>query len=500
MVQQFEETVARCAEWVHQAVGGAEVSVRIALPDHDGRLRSAHEDAGASRTGRLRSARRRAAFESGAVSVFDLGDGQSLWLHPLLADGVPLGVVEIVGPTERLKAKTSSIRAVVDQGAELLRAVRARSETDRALRGMTGLLHLTVDLLRAHKPTQAVRTAIDLCFEHVGRPVAGMLPDGGGGSWTVVASQGLGARRRAELAECVRELGALGDPVDAAPRLAGCFTDVVGGTPAHGLVAGSAVLTLEPSEDAVFAETIRYVLDEALRHLSVVDLARARNERLDLGIAWTAHELRAPLLGARAALDVVIGRDGAGGDELLHRTRQELDDLSDLVDPLLRWSAGDPAVSRRRVDLSRVVGQAVASVGLGSGSGRVVVDALPEVWVRGDARHLRQSVVNLIRNALAYSPSPSPVRVTVGAEHGSAVVLVQDEGPGVPASERERIFDPFARGAAARRARGGRGLGLFIVRRIAQAHGGSVQLRPSTAGALFCLSIPLDEGRQLSAS
>jgi two-component system sensor histidine kinase RstB len=48
--------------------------------------------------------------------------------------------------------------------------------------------------------------------------------------------------------------------------------------------------------------------------------------------------------------------------------------------------------------------------------------------------------------------------------------------------------------------RGGRGLGLFIVRRIAQAHGGSVQLRPSAAGALFCLSIPLDEGRQLSAS
>jgi signal transduction histidine kinase len=77
---------------------------------------------------------------------------------------------------------------------------------------------------------------------------------------------------------------------------------------------------------------------------------------------------------------------------------------------------------------------------------------------------------------------------------------VQDEGPGVPASERERIFDPFARGAAARGVRGGRGLGLFIVRRIAQAHGGSVQLRPSTAGALFCLSIPLDEGRQLSAS
>ena len=86
-------------------------------------------------------------------------------------------------------------------------------------------------------------------------------------------------------------------------------------------------------------------LGEALARIAAVDWAQARNEHLDLAIACTAHELNAPLVGARAALDhVSVADEDPAGQEFLRRSRDELGSLADLVGPLLRWSAGSTSL------------------------------------------------------------------------------------------------------------------------------------------------------------
>jgi signal transduction histidine kinase len=121
--------------------------------------------------------------------------------------------------------------------------------------------------------------------------------------------------------------------------------------------------------------------------------------------------------------------------------------------------------------------------------------------IRADVAQLRSAVANLIRNALMYSPSTTPVEVVVDADRVRARVTVRDRGPGIPSEERSRIFDPFVRGAVGRDVARGNGLGLFVVRRVAEAHGGSVRLDRTSGGARFCLQLPIPrEDLRASAS
>jgi signal transduction histidine kinase len=134
---------------------------------------------------------------------------------------------------------------------------------------------------------------------------------------------------------------------------------------------------------------------------------------------------------------------------------------------------------------------------------RVSIDGPDSLLLRADPVQLRAAIANLVKNALAYSGPRTVVSVRVAEHGGSASIRVKDEGPGVPPDEREIVFDPFARGRAASRVRGGKGLGLFIARRIVEAHGGTLRLLPATRGAEFCAELPttqVGEGRQRSAS
>jgi two-component system OmpR family sensor kinase len=119
--------------------------------------------------------------------------------------------------------------------------------------------------------------------------------------------------------------------------------------------------------------------------------------------------------------------------------------------------------------------------------------------VLGDPEQLRSAIANVVRNALIYSPAGSEVRVRVEDPNGSARVVVRDSGPGIPPGERETVFDPFSRGRTNGSAHHGAGLGLFIARRVLEAHGGTISLRPSKSGATFVLQLPAERW-QLSAS
>jgi len=179
---------------------------------------------------------------------------------------------------------------------------------------------------------------------------------------------------------------------------------------------------------------------------------------------------------------------------LLHRSREQLEQLSRLVDALLRWAVAGQPLELRPSELSAQVREAVESCAQETGSDRVVVVADPAIEVLADPDHLRGAIANVVRNALIYSPPDSEVTVTVHVEEGAARVTVRDHGPGVPAAERDAIFDPFMRGAAAHLVRSGNGLGLFISRRVLEAHGGAIWLSSNATGATFTLELPLVDG------
>jgi two-component system OmpR family sensor kinase len=261
------------------------------------------------------------------------------------------------------------------------------------------------------------------------------------------------------------------------------------------------LLTAElPPGHQAFLKAAASLLSEALPQIGEVTWAQERNDHLDLALASTAHELLGPLAGARAALEAVAVADPTPQSrELLRQTKEELDQLAELVDPLLRWSAGPNSLRKRQVDLVRIVRDAVASCLLESDEAQVVVDAPRRLEVRADASQLRGAIGNVVRNALAYSPA-TPVTVVVEEGDGVARILVRDRGPGVPIAERHLIFDPFARGGTGNSTRSGRGLGLFIARRIVEAHGGCIGVRPVRTGAEFCIELPLSSARRTASA
>jgi signal transduction histidine kinase len=182
---------------------------------------------------------------------------------------------------------------------------------------------------------------------------------------------------------------------------------------------------------------------------------------------------------------------GEEDQALLTRSREQLEQLSRLVDALLRWAVAGRPLELRPTDLGTLVGEAVESCARETGSDRVSVSAVQSIEVAADPDHLRGAIANVVRNALIYSPPDTDVSVAVRTEEGSARVTVRDHGPGIPAGERDSIFDPFMRGAAAHLARSGNGLGLFIARRVLEAHGGAIWLTSNGTGATFTLQLPL---------
>jgi signal transduction histidine kinase len=499
-------SAASCARWIRAAAGGASATVRVAVPDVSGRLSVLVSEGPRDGVGRLRSSRRRTVFRTqrpvhlpirGAIGV-------SLGIFPLTHEGDMLGVVEVLGPTAIMEDRVDVLIALVGQSALVLNSARMRTETERALAGMSALLRLASELLWVNTATEGVQLAVKICHEFLGVPVAGLFPDRDGWGWFLAATEGVGPRRRVKLRASLQSSdGDRGSRKSQVPSLRTRFRQIIGSRDVLALRAGSAVLLLGdvPDGHGDFLGGIRSLLGAVLPRLGVGGVRPSLNRSNELGIAWTAHELKSPLVGARAALERATEETASGeeGRELLRRTKEELGQLSELIDPLLRWSTGTEVLERRHTDLVEVTREAVASSSLGVATDRVVIDAPDQLFVRADPKQLRSAIANVVRNALTYSPAGTPVKVSVEFERGSARVIVRDQGPGVPREERVAVFDPFNRGRADGRSPSGSGLGLFIARRVLEAHGGSISLRSSKSGATFVLEVPA-EGWQLSAS
>jgi two-component system sensor histidine kinase KdpD len=200
-----------------------------------------------------------------------------------------------------------------------------------------------------------------------------------------------------------------------------------------------------------------------------------------------SHDLRTPLASIKAASSTLLAEDlhldEPTAHQLYETIDEEVDRLTELVNNLLamsRLQAGAMRLATADVALDEVVGRAL--VGLGERAAKVevdVADSLPRVRV--DPTLVERSIANVIDNALAWSPPNEPVLVE-GAVVGSQLMLrIVDRGPGIPAGERERIFQPFQRvddGAS----QGGIGLGLAVARGFAEAVGGELRAEDTPGG------------------
>ena len=502
---ELGSSATSCARWIRAATGGESATVRVAIPDGSGRLRVVACEGPDGGSGRLRSRRRRHVFRTLLPARLPLEgfSGLTLGIFPLVSDGTAMGIVEIVAPTPRIEDREDVLVSLIAQSALLLKGAGMRREAERAVAGLSASLRLASDLMWAQTPTEAVRHTVSACSEHIGGPIVGLLPDRDGWGWYLAASHGVGARRRTELRKTFR--GDDDDPGSLGIRLSSLrlqFRNVTRSRQVVALQAGLAVLLLGdiPPGNEDFLERVGSLLEGVLQR---VQAGRPALDRVsELGIAWTAHELKGPLVGAAAALDRVSETGGRlESQELLHRTKEELRHLSALIDPLLRWSTGGEALVRDRVDLVATTREAVASLGLELNTERVVVEAPEQLFADVDSRQLRSAIANVVRNALAYSPTSTPVSISIESSSRLVRVIVRDRGLGIPPEEREHVFDPFSRGHAGRSARAGSGLGLFIARRVLEAHGGTISLGPSQSGATFILELPSpDERRERSAS
>ena len=198
-----------------------------------------------------------------------------------------------------------------------------------------------------------------------------------------------------------------------------------------------------------------------------------------------AHELRTPLTALRLQAQLVErAANDAERAEALRALREGLLRASHLTEQLLTMARLDPDAPRacEALDLAALARAVIAEREPVAHAGRIDLglERAAQVTIDGEPEALRTLLGNLIDNALRYTPEGGTVQVRVDAREGEAVLEVEDSGPGIPAHERERVFDRFYRGSAAQGT--GTGLGLAIVRRVAERHNARIELAAGADG------------------
>jgi signal transduction histidine kinase len=231
----------------------------------------------------------------------------------------------------------------------------------------------------------------------------------------------------------------------------------------------------------------------------VEELARLSQLRADF-VSLVSHELRSPMAAVIGAARTLQDRwrmlTAAQRESFLALIGDETARLAELVGDVLdtsRIEAGTFSYRFEELDLGRVVDEAVEAAALAQQDVPVVASVrggLPAI--RGDRARIRQVLGNLIENAVKYSPEGGEVRVSAAAANGAVRIAVRDAGPGIPRDQQGRIFEKFGRVDVPGASKPGTGLGLFIARSIAEAHGGSLDVSSGAEpGSTFTLTLPV---------
>jgi signal transduction histidine kinase len=224
---------------------------------------------------------------------------------------------------------------------------------------------------------------------------------------------------------------------------------------------------------------------------------RQDRNRADL-VSTVAHELRSPLTSVKGFTATLLARWHRFNDDqkriMLETVNADADRVTRLITELLdvsRIDAGRLEVHRQVVDLAEEARKVIAGrVAAGEPEDRFRLDVrgpLPEMWL--DRDKIDQITANLVENAVRHGAGTVTIEITPDARKEGAVVMVRDEGEGIPPEAAKRVFRQFWRGQDRRR--GGTGLGLYIVKGLVEAHGGTIAVRQAPGGgAEFRFTLP----------
>jgi signal transduction histidine kinase len=264
------------------------------------------------------------------------------------------------------------------------------------------------------------------------------------------------------------------------------------------LLVGSRPIGMVALLGRLAATAVQNIRAYEAEHHTVEELRRLSALRADF-VSLVSHELRSPMAAVIGAARTLQERwrslSPDQREAFLALIADETNRLAILIGDVLNTSqieAGTFSYSFADVDLGRLVEDAVATAAIGQDEVRLtssVSSSLPNI--RGDRERLRQVLSNLIENAIKYSPSGEAVEVRAQPEDGTIKISVADRGPGIPHDQQRLIFEKFGRADVAGGSKPGTGLGLFIARSIAEAHGGTIDVRSSpNAGSTFTLTLP----------
>jgi K+-sensing histidine kinase KdpD len=233
--------------------------------------------------------------------------------------------------------------------------------------------------------------------------------------------------------------------------------------------------------------------------------ALRRSDRLKSALVdAVTHELRTPLTSIKASTTALLRDEGVIGPEARHELLEIVDQETDRLNGLVEDLVGAARVESHAMTLDRswiapedVIADAVSRVKPRLRGHRIEVQVPPTMpSLFADARALSEVVFQLLENAAKYSPANSAIHVSAGVVDDEMVEIhVDDDGPGVPVAERQRIFQKFYRAPSVAAGTSGLGMGLAIVHGLVEAHGGQIVPgdRPGERGARFTVRVPIGD-------
>lgn len=232
----------------------------------------------------------------------------------------------------------------------------------------------------------------------------------------------------------------------------------------------------------------------------------ARQQARQEFLGQVSHELKTPVAVLKAYTELLLRKaeidsHRTSDSEVLGRMLEQTDRMLSMIEQLLdlqKMETGQFALELSHFDLSELAQRVAENLQLAVKSHRILVRASGRVWVMADKRRIEEVLLNLLDNAVKYSPEGSSVEMTVGTRTGAAggqesIVSVSDEGMGIPKRDLERIFERFYQGQGKlHRGHVGLGLGLYIAREIVERHGGRVWAESTTGnGSTFHFTVPV---------
>lgn len=487
-----------------KAVTGRASKIRLLLADDRGSFETVISE---STQGSRKASTARSLVQAEAKPLrTGLSESAEIATLPLVSRREVLGLMEVVASPKAISDGWKALKGLAEYGGVSLRMLEESATLQSEAESSRRLSQLARSLVRARTTGKAVREAARACFEAFGLPVIAWAVDVDLTRLTLLTSHGLPAADLVRLQTDMRSLrrpSAGGSPsiqqlLDPLARLPG-FTKTT-------VIEGGDALIVIGGRSPEIISTARFMqpmLKEVLRRLGILALSDLHHERLDLGISWTAHELRGPLTGTRAIIDLLLqtADEESRTQHLLKRSREDLDRMSALVDGALRVTMTDEALVQQPIALTRVLQDAINMCKAERADIEILVHNKAEIVLHADPPHLTGAIANVLRNSLWHSPTSAPVEVDVLPRGTAVQIRITDQGPRVSGADREMIFDPFGRGESPRAVGRGKGLGLFIARRVIEAHGGTIKAGSSSSGAMFVIDLPVaEERRQVSAS